>query len=105
MENGRICACVSEYGKSIAGMLNQALAKGGEGAAAIYAAVIAWLSGLVISEAMLVKTFLLSVGIVIGATFSDFVKKHRGFFLLVAIAALAAFLYKTFSELDDDEEF
>ncbi len=105
MENNGICARVCEYGKYITGALNQGLAKGGEGIAAIYAMVIAWLSGLVISEATLVKTFLVSVGIVIGATFSDFIKKHRRFFVLIAIAALAAFLYKVFTELEDDEEF
>lgn len=98
MEKSGICTRVCEYGKCM-------LTKGGDGIAAVYAAVIAWLSGLVISEATLVKTFLVSVGIVIGATFSDFIKKHRRFFLLVAVAALAAFLYKTLTELDDDEEF
>ncbi len=105
MKNHGACAYLSDCGKGMAKMLTSVLEKGGDGIAALYAAAAAWLGGLVISEATMAKTFLISVGIIIGATFSDFIKKHRCLFLLVAVAALAAFLYKTFMELEDDEAF
>ncbi len=105
MDNCRICGCLSEFGTMIADGWNTIVAKGGAGLAGVYAAAIAWLSGLVFSEAVIIKTFLLSVGILIGATFSDFVKKHRAFFVFAALVALSAFLYQVFIAMQDDDEF
>ena len=85
--------------------MTAAAEKTGAWMAAVSAAVAAWLSGLVISEAMLVKTFLISIGILIGATFSDFFKKHRWLIALLGLTTLAVFLFRVISELDEEEEF
>ncbi|MDO5548479.1 MAG: hypothetical protein Q4F79_08345 [Eubacteriales bacterium] len=73
--------------------------------AAAYAAVVAWLSSLVISEAVLVKTCLISLGVLIGATFSDFFKKHRWLVAFVALASLALFVYKVIADMEEDDTF
>lgn len=96
----RVCACKDTALQYV----TAAAEKTGAWMTAVYAAA-AWLSGLVISEAMLVKTFLISIGILIGATFSDFFKKHRWLIALLGLTTLAVFLFRVISELDEEEEF
>lgn len=97
----QICTCTNQVRQ----YLTMATEKTGTWLMAVYAAAAAWLSGLVISEAMLVKTCLVSLGIFIGATFSDFFKKHRWLVALLGLTALAVFVFRVVSDLDEEEEF
>lgn len=105
MKDCPFCSHVCAYKDTALQYITAAAEKTGAWMAAVSAAVAAWLSGLMISEAMLVKTFLVSIGILIGATFSDFFKKHRWLIALLGLTTLAVFLFRVISELDEEEEF
>lgn len=105
MNNCPVCSRIAELKDTILDTMTVASGKTNAYVAAVYAAVVAWLSSLVISEALLVKTCLVSFGILIGATFSDFFKKHRWLVALVALASLALFVYKVISDLEEDDAF
>lgn len=103
MSNCTICSRLNEAKKVVCGGASSACQLGSTYAAAAYAAVCAWVAGLVISEALLLKTFFISLGILIGSAFSDFFKKHRVLVFFVMIGSLVLFLYKAISEIDEDE--
>ena len=105
MKDCPFCSGVCEWKDSAVQVMSSAAQKTGVWLAAAYAAAVAWLSSLVISEALLVKTCLVSLGILIGATFSDFFKKHRWLVALLGLTTLTLFVYRVISELDDEEEF
>lgn len=62
----------------------------------------------VVTERCLLKASMISFGILIGCSFSDFFKKHRSLFLFFAFAMSAALfiyrLYLLFGEWDDNTE-
>lgn len=103
MNNCPVCSRVLAMKDVVCEVLSATSEKTSVCVTAVYAAVAAWLSSLVISEALLVKTCLISVGVLIGATFSDFFKKHRWLVAFLALASLALFVYKAIADLEDDE--
>ncbi|MGN1014247.1 MAG: hypothetical protein ACI4PM_02695 [Butyricicoccus sp.] len=105
MKNCPVCSRMAAVGETITAFLGGACKEGGAAAAAAYAAVVAWIGGLVISEALLLKTFFVSVGILIGAAFSDFFKKHRWLVVFVLIGSVALFLYKAIADMEEDDAF
>ena len=57
------------------------------------------------SELCILKMMMLSLGVLIGATFSDFLKKHRKFVVIAFMISVALFVYKIFQMFGEwDEE-
>lgn len=105
MNDCKICNQAMELADTVINAASGSIDKGGALIAAAYAAVAAWVGGLVLSEAALIKTFFLSLGIFIGAMFSDFFKRHKWLTVFVILGTAALFCYKVLAEIDDDEEF
>ena len=102
MNNCKICSRLCEAKQTLCSGADGMLRQGSAWMAAAYAAICTWIAGIVISEAMLVKTSLIAAGVIIGATFSDFFKKHRILVGFVMLASFALFVYKVISELDEE---
>lgn len=63
------------------------------------------LSKYMLSELQILQLMLVSFGLLLGATFSDFFKKYRKFVLIAFLLSVCLFVYKAFQllgEWDDD---
>ncbi len=105
MNKSAICNQIMEIGEILIGLGSRSIDKGGALAAAAYAAVATWFGGLVLSEAAIIKAFFLSLGVLMGAAFSDFFKKHKGLVLFVLIGSAILFCYKVLTEMEEAEDF
>lgn len=62
------------------------------------------LSKYMLSELQVLQLMLISFGILLGATFSDFFKKHRKFVLIAFLLSVCLFVYKAFQLLGEWDE-
>ena len=57
-----------------------------------------------LSEIQILQLMLVSFGVLLGATFSDFFKKHRKFVLIAFLLSVCLFVYKAFQLLGEWDE-
>ena len=77
------------------------------GCQAAYDHIVPFINKYLLSEVCILKMMLLSLGVLIGATFSDFFKKHRKFVIIAFLFSVALFVYKVFQmfgEWSDDTD-
>lgn len=70
----------------------------------IWSRVSATVCSYLLSEVCIFKMMLISFGLLVGATFSDFFKKHRIFLFVAFLGSAALFLYKAFQMLEEIDE-
>ncbi len=74
------------------------------GCETVWSRVSAAVRSYLLSEVCIFKMMLISFGLLIGATFSDFFKKHRIILFVAFLGSAALFLYKAFQMLEEIDE-
>ena len=81
--------------------------KAKSGCQVAYDHIVPIINKYLLSEVCILKMMLLSLGILIGTTFSDFFKKHRKFVIVAFLFSVVLFVYKIFQmfgEWSDDAD-